>query len=86
MGVKPFELPSINRVELFNELCISAMAYTLIILTDFVENPDLKEIGGYVVIGIICFNFLANIAIIIRGMFQRLIIFCKNINVFWAKL
>jgi len=40
MGVKPFELPSINRVELFNELCISAMAYTLIILTDFVENPD----------------------------------------------
>jgi hypothetical protein len=39
-GVKPFNLPSINRVELFNELCVSAMAYTLIILTDYVESPE----------------------------------------------
>ena len=40
LAVKPFELPSINRVEIFNELSISAMAYTLIILTDFVDNPE----------------------------------------------
>jgi hypothetical protein len=40
IAVKPFDLPSLNRLEIFNELSITAMAYTQIILTDFVDSDE----------------------------------------------
>jgi hypothetical protein len=36
--VKPFQEPLLNRLEIFNELCILCTVYHLIIFSDFVER------------------------------------------------
>lgn len=37
--VKPFELPFMNKLEVFNEVCIIIAAYHLILFTEFVDDP-----------------------------------------------
>jgi len=84
----PFDDSTLNNLEVFNEVCISAMAYTLLILTEFIEDfsGDLKEIGGYIVIGIITLNFIVNISIILKGMIRKIALAVKNYKVSYAKI
>jgi hypothetical protein len=69
---KPFTEPSVNRLEIFNELCISLMGYTLITFTDFIEATEIREITSYFVIGIVAINFAVNIGMIVKGMIQKI--------------
>ncbi len=40
--VKPFEMPLLNYLEVFNEFCILIATYHLFIFTDFVPDPELQ--------------------------------------------
>jgi hypothetical protein len=40
LAVKPFDMPILNRMEVFNECCIMIAAYHLFTFTDFVDDPD----------------------------------------------
>lgn len=38
--VCPFEMPLLNKLEVFNEVCIIAAAYHLFIFTSYVDDPE----------------------------------------------
>jgi hypothetical protein len=58
--VQPFEEPTLNHLEIFNELCIIGAAYHLFPFTDFLDNPDVQYEIGWSIIGITTFNIAAN--------------------------
>ena len=64
--VHPFEKPSRNNSEIFNENIVVLDGYTLICFTDFVLSQDIKDNVGYVKLGFIGFALLINILIILR--------------------
>ncbi|TNV87476.1 hypothetical protein FGO68_gene11214 [Halteria grandinella] len=69
---QPFQEPTTNKLEIFNELCILMVGYTLFIYTDFIPDFELQILVGYVMIGITGFNFLGNLSVICFGMYQKL--------------
>ena len=58
--VQPFEEPTLNYLEIFNELCIIVAAYHLIPFTDFLDDPEIKYEIGWSIIGITTFNIGVN--------------------------
>ena len=73
---KPFEDPGLNKIEIFNELCILCNGYHLILLTDFLPSNsfvDAERITvGYSMIGITAINIAVNTAIMFWKSIQRL--------------
>ena len=54
--VKPFEEPKMNRLEIFNEVCILAAAYHLFLFTDYIESPEFRYKIGWSITSITTFN------------------------------
>lgn len=65
--VKPFENPSLNRLEVFNETCIIAAAYHLFAYTDFLPSPDMQYKVGWSMIAITVFNIGVNMLVMLVG-------------------
>ena len=63
---KPFEEPRLNKIEIFNEMCILGNSYLLFVFTDFVDSQRMKDIAGYFMILFTMGNFLINLLIIIK--------------------
>ena len=61
--VKPFKNPVLNRLEIFNELCIMAAAYHLFVFTDYVDDPDMQYKVGWSMIGVTAFNIVVNMIV-----------------------
>ena len=85
ISVKPFKEPTFNKLEIFNELCVSTFGYLLFMLTDFVESPPIQEFAGYAMISVIVLNFLVNIGVIARGMIQKVSHVVRHRKVYWCK-
>ena len=64
--VLPFAHYGFNILELFNEWCILAVIYTCLVFTDYVADKDVKQMTGWVSIGIVAFNMLINILYMIK--------------------
>ena len=63
--VKPFEDPVLNHMVIFNELCILAVSYHLIVFTPFVDNIDVQYNAGWSVIAITVLNILVNMVVML---------------------
>ena len=63
--VKPYETPHANRIEIFNELTILAVATHLPIFTDFVPSVDQQTIAGYSLIAVVLLNVLVHLIIML---------------------
>ena len=61
--VKPFENPVLNRLEIFNEVCIMAAAYHLFVFTDYVDDPVMQYKVGWSMIGVTAFNIVVNMGV-----------------------
>jgi hypothetical protein len=83
--VKPFKDPVLNKLEIFNELCVSTFGYLLFMLTDFVESQSFQEFAGYVMISVITINFLVNLGVIARGMIQKISHVVRHRKIYWRK-
>jgi hypothetical protein len=71
------------RIELFNEVCTLVCSSLLLILTDIVDNPDIKYKIGYGFIGIYIFNFFINLLVIVV---QTMIQSCKKLRILYYKV
>ena len=69
ISVHPFEKPSRNSSEKFNETIVVLDGYTLMCFTDFVLSQEIKDNVGYVKLGFVGFALLANVCIILRIWF-----------------
>ena len=72
LNYRPYDDPSTNKNEIFNEACVLAVSYLLFIFTDYVDDYKMKEYAGYGLIGGILLNFGVNILIQIIQMFYTL--------------
>ncbi len=59
-----------NRLEIFNEFCILAAAYHLLLFTDFIESPEFQYKIGWSIVGITTFNIVVNMIVMCEASFQ----------------
>jgi hypothetical protein len=67
--VKPFDLPILNKIELFNECCIIGASYHLFAFTEFVGDPELQYNIGWSMIGITSLNIAVNTGLMLYTLF-----------------
>jgi hypothetical protein len=67
--VKPFDLPILNKIELFNECCIIGASYHLFAFTEFVGDPELQYKIGWSMIGITSLNIAVNTGLMLYTLF-----------------
>jgi hypothetical protein len=60
--IKPYKNPSDNQREVFNELCVAAVSYTLLSINDPQASQEMREYVGLVYILICCFNLITNLS------------------------
>lgn len=65
--VKPYSggLPA-NRMELFNEVMLVSIMYTMQCFSDFIPDPETKYYVGYVSCGLVVFHLLVNVVLMIK--------------------
>jgi hypothetical protein len=59
-----------NNLEIFNELCIMAAGYHLLLFTDFVPDTSLQYTLGWSVICVIMINVIVNMGFIVIITFK----------------
>ena len=62
--VKPMNEPFLNRMEIFNELCLLVCSYYLFMFTDFIPDVQTRFLAGWGFIGIAVFNIGVNWAML----------------------
>jgi hypothetical protein len=63
----PFELNMLNKLEIFNELCILSAALHLFMFTDFTPDPEFQLEVGWSIIGVTTLNIIVNMIVMIRA-------------------
>ena len=53
-----------NNLEIFNEYCVASITFCLIWFTDWIENPKLQYLYGFVMILMIAINVVVNFLIV----------------------
>ncbi len=69
---KPFELPLLNRMEVFNEYTIMLATVHLLTFTQFVPEPETQYIMGWSIIGITVLNIAVNMFVMFYSSLRQL--------------
>ena len=59
-SVNPMVEPFLNRMEMFNEVCLLICSYFLFAFTDFVPDVNTRYMYGWAFIGVAVFNIACN--------------------------
>ena len=70
--ILPFKDMLLNKLEIFNESTVILVIIGCLAFTDFLQDAELKHTMGWVVIGIILFNILLNIYIMMRTTYRAI--------------
>ena len=70
--VRPFESPLLNKLEIFNELCIMVAAYHLFIFTQYVDDQEMQYNVGWSMIGVTVLNIVVNMGIMGYASFKEM--------------
>ena len=63
---KPFKTESQRKMEIFNEVILMIVMYTIICFTPWVESIETKVKIGYVTMFFVSLHFIVNLTIIIQ--------------------
>ena len=66
-SVKPFENPLLNRLEIFNEVCIISATYHLFFFPEYTDDPEFQYQLGWSIIGVTTLNIAVNMVIMGKG-------------------
>ena len=72
LNTKPFETPYINKMEIFNECCVYTLLLCYTTFTDSTTPVEFYMNMGLASVGIILFNFLFNLSLLIGGSINGL--------------
>lgn len=64
LSVRPFTVPSLNRLEAFNEACIYMCSVPCLMFTEIGEGGVLEYQIGWAVIGVVTLNIVVNIIVL----------------------
>jgi len=59
----------LNKLEIFNELCIMGAAYHLFVFTQYVDDQTLQYNVGWSMIGVTTLNIVVNMAIMAHASY-----------------
>lgn len=76
-GNRPFTFTFSNRQEAINEMMVLVAAYPLLFFTQWVDDEYVRELAGWVIIGVIVINVIFNIALIIYKVIKLSIRKCQ---------
>lgn len=62
----------LNKLEIFNELCIMGAAYHLFVFTQYVDDPIMQYNVGWSMIGVTALNIIVNMGIMGYASFKKL--------------
>lgn len=66
--IKPYSDPASNKREIFNEMCVLAVSYSLISMNDTSVSFEMREYIGTSYVGICCFNLVLNLGNIVKSL------------------
>jgi len=64
LSVRPFTIPSLNHLEVFNEACIYMCTLPAMMFTDLGNGGMLEYLLGWAVIGVVTLNVVVNIIVL----------------------
>ncbi len=76
---KPFMQPSMNCLEIFNELSILFSSYHLFAFTPLVDSPSVQYLLGWSLIGVISFNITVNMLFVTYSTYCSLKVGLKRL-------
>ena len=82
---RPFESNFDNNKEIFNEICILIVSYSLFIFTDFSMEIDLKNNFGYILISIVIVNILVNGFFIVKTILSIVLLKIKLLKIYFMR-
>ena len=62
-----------NKLEVFNEVCILGASYHLLLFTDYIDDVNMQYLGGWSMIGVTVLNITVNMGVIIFFTFLKLL-------------
>ena len=65
LTVRPFATKFQNYLEIFNETCVLATTYFILLFSDLIADIKIRYNLGWVMIGIVVFNILVNMVIML---------------------
>ena len=81
--IKPLYIIVRNKIELFNEGCISSASIFLLIFTDWVPELESHYKAGWGMCAIICLNIIVNSYFILKlGIYNLWLLFQKLKNLY----
>ena len=79
---RPFENRFDNNKEIFNEICILIVSYSLFIFTDFSMEIQLKNDFGYILISIVIVNIIVNGFFIVKTIVSLALLKLKLLKIY----
>jgi hypothetical protein len=76
--VKPYVNGFLNKLEMFNEVCILLATYHLFAFTEFIENPETQFLMGWSLIVVTVLNLVVNMLIIVIKSLSQLVALIKK--------
>ena len=76
IDTRPYDEPILNRLELFNEICILIINYHLLVFTSFISDDNLQYKAGWSIIIFTFSNILVNMMIVFYNTFKKLKSLC----------
>jgi hypothetical protein len=86
IAVKPFHDNKRNNLEMFNETCILMIGYSLLLMTDYINDSNMKYNIGYILIIITSMNILANLGVIAKETLTQMRKDIPKIKEFFNKI
>jgi hypothetical protein len=64
---KPFIENKINKIEIFNEICLYFICVAYLLFTDYENDYNAKWSIGFACIFFIVINFIVNVILLLKG-------------------
>jgi len=69
-----------TNLQLFNEWCLLASCYLYFVFSDFVPDAAVRYQMGFALIGVIAFNFIVNVCMILMHFALKILKLLNNLR------
>ena len=87
---RPLDSALLNRIEMFNEQCISIVTFNMMLFTSWVDNPEARYMYGWTMNGVIIICLIVNLFMVLYFGFKKIKLVCikygRRIKRKWNKL
>ena len=68
--VKPFTIPLMNKLEVFNEICVIVCCYCLLMLSDMVADGVIRFNIGWFLLAMVALIIFVNVIVLVKETYK----------------